>query len=93
MLNIKEPGSNGRVSSETKLNSSNAQSGREKMQCTGKGKDHPAYGNIGYWKINQKNNIQDTEVMVIKIQITEEVGKNTQCLVKEQGEIVHLLRK
>jgi hypothetical protein len=30
MLNIKEPGSNGRVSSETKLNSSNAQSGREK---------------------------------------------------------------
>jgi hypothetical protein len=34
----------------------------EKNAMYGKGKDHPAYGNIGYWKINQKNNIQDTKL-------------------------------
>jgi group I intron endonuclease len=50
MLNIRYPGSNGKLSEDTKLKMSISRSG-EKNSMYGKyGKDHPAYGKIGYWK-------------------------------------------
>lgn len=50
MLNIKYPGSNGKLSKETKLKMSSLRIGEKNPMFGKKGKNHPAYGNVGYWK-------------------------------------------
>jgi len=50
MLNLQEPGSNGKASTITKQKMSNAHSGVNNTMYGKFGKDHPAFGNIGYWK-------------------------------------------
>lgn len=50
MLNLKEPGRGGRMSEESKKKMSIANSGENNPMFGKKGKDHPAFGYIGYWK-------------------------------------------
>jgi group I intron endonuclease len=54
MLNVKYPGSNGKLSEETKIKMSALRSGINNSMYGKKGKDHPAYGNVGYWKNKPK---------------------------------------
>jgi group I intron endonuclease len=50
MLNVKEPGSKGKLSEDTRKKMSEASSGVNNAMYGKKGKDHPAYGYVGYWK-------------------------------------------
>jgi len=50
MLNVRFPGSNGLASEETRKKQSLALSGKNNPMFGKFGKDHPAYGNIGFWK-------------------------------------------
>jgi group I intron endonuclease len=50
MLNVRECGSKGKASLETKKKMSISQSGKNNAMFGKFGKDHPGFGQIGYWK-------------------------------------------
>ncbi len=54
MLNIKYPGSKGKLSEETKHKLSISHSGSNNAMFGKKGEDHPAFGQVGYWKNKPK---------------------------------------